>query len=427
MDLPPASAAAPLRAHLLGPVRLSVGERAIPDDTWQRRKARAILLLLLATPGHRLPRDRVLDFLWPDVPADSALNAFHVALHALRRVLEPELRSGRESAYVESGSDAVALRSGIGLWVDVDIFEVALAGVGVAALAERPAMLREALALFGGDLLAEEPDADWSVARREKLRRAWRRAVLDLAELDLERRPLESVPILEKLLGTDAADEAAHRALMRAYNSAGHRDEALHQYVRCAAAVRDELDLEPDVETVALSVEIRSAGRVPSLSPPSTVRARRIDNLPASPTALIGRGRELEMLQDFLLDRDVHLVTVTGPGGIGKTRLALEAARQVADDFDDGICFVPLAAIRDPELVLPTIARTLEVDEVAGRPMFDVLGQSLRQREVLLILDNLEQVIDAADDIGKLLAACPSLTIIATSREPLRVRAEHVV
>ncbi len=425
-DTLPASHPAPLRAHLLGPVRLAVGKRSIPDRAWPRRAARALLLLLLATPGHRLPRDRVLDLLWPEAPPEAAQNALRVALHALRRVLEPNLRAGRGSAYVEVAGDAVALRSGTELWVDSDAFEAALARAGATSPPERAAVLREALALYGGDLLADEPYADWPVVRRERLRRAWRRAVLDLAELELASRSLTTFPVLERLVAAEPTDEAVHRALMRALAAAGRRDEALRQYERCAEAVRGELDLEPDQETVALAAEIRSSCQVPSMPLVPAAPARRVDNLPAPPTPLIGRERELETLQDLLLDLGVRLVTVTGPGGIGKTRLALEAARQTAADFSDGVCFVPLAAIRDPQLVLPTIARTLEVDEVAGRPMLERLAEALRERELLLVLDNLEQILDAAGDVGDLLAACPCLRILATSREPLRLRAEHL-
>ncbi len=418
----------PLRAHLLGPVRLTVGDRALPDQAWPRRSARSLLLLLLATPGHRLPRDRALDLLWPEASPEAALNALRVTLHALRRVLEPDLLSGRASAYVESSGDAVGLRPLSTLWVDVDAFEAALARGEVAHPPERTAVLREALVLYSGDLLADEHDADWPRARRERLRRAWRHAVLDLAELELAAsHPLAAVPVLERLVSVDPADETAHRTLMRALVAAGRRDEALRQYARCIAAVRDELDIEPDVETVALAAEIRSSCPVPSVPLVSAASARRFDNLPTPPTPMIGRERELERLQDLLLDPGVRLVTVTGPGGIGKTRLALEAAWQAAEDFADGVCFVSLAAIRDPQLVMPTIARTLEVDEVAGRPMGEVLGQALRERELLLVLDNLEQVVEASGDLGSLLAACPRLTILATSREPLRLRAEHIV
>ncbi|MDP9366386.1 MAG: winged helix-turn-helix domain-containing protein, partial [Chloroflexota bacterium] len=169
----------PLRAHLLGPVRLAVGDRPIPDVAWPRRTARAVLLLLLTAPGHRLPRERVLDLLWPESPPAAAANALGVALHALRRVLEPDLAAGRPSAYVVAAGDAVALRPEPGLWVDADAFEATLMRAGAMPAAERAAVLREALALYGGELLADEADGDWPVARRERLRRAARRATLD--------------------------------------------------------------------------------------------------------------------------------------------------------------------------------------------------------------------------------------------------------
>lgn len=426
-DVPSASEPVPLRAYLLGPVRLFVGNREIPDNAWPRRSARSLLLLLLASPGNRLSRDRIVDLLWPEVQLDSASTALRVALHALRRVLEPDLRVGRESAFVVSGASAISLRSQVMLWVDVVAFESALSEGLKAPSAERPRKLREALALYGGDLLADEPDAEWMVARRERLRQAWRRAVLDLAELELERCPIESVPVLERLLSADPADESAHRALMRTLVATGRRDEALLQYARCVDAMRDELDDAPDAETEALVAEIRSTFHFQPILIRSTEHARPFDNLPSSPTPLIGRDRELETLQDFLLDPQTRLVTVTGPGGIGKTRLALEAARHAADDVADGVCFVSLAAIRDPQLVLPAIARTLEVDEFSGRPTLETLGQALRDRELLLVLDNFEQVIDAGAEVGALLASCPRLTVLATSRQPLNVRGERIV
>jgi len=362
MDAPPPTQPPPLRANLLGPVRLALGERSIPDHAWPRRAARTLLLLLLATPGHRLPRDRVLDLLWPETPPAAAVNALGVALHALRRVLEPDLRAGRASAYVETAGDTVALRAESAAWVDADAFEATLVRAAMAPPAERPALLREALTLYGGDFLSDEPEADWSLAQRERLRRAWRGAVVDLAEHDLaSSHPLAAVPALERLVAADPCDEATHRALMRSYAAAGRRFEALGQFERCAKTLRDELGTEPEVETTALAAEIRAAAPVPRSLPAAAIPARRIDNLPAPPNPLVGRGRELEALHDLLLDPSVRLVTVTGAGGIGKTRLALAAARQAAEEFAGGVCFVSLAPIRDPALVVPTAARVLGV------------------------------------------------------------------
>ena len=119
-------------------------------------------------------------------------------------------------------------------------------------------------------------------------------------------------------------------------------------------------------------------------------------------------------------------MTVTGPGGIGKTRLALEAAAQIADDFSAGVCFVTLAPIRDPDLVLPTIAWTLRIEETAGRTIVESLREALRDRSLLLVLDNMEQLVESAPQVADLIASFPRLKLMVTSREPLRVRAEHV-
>ncbi|MGH2618181.1 MAG: ATP-binding protein, partial [Thermomicrobiales bacterium] len=123
----------------------------------------------------------------------------------------------------------------------------------------------------------------------------------------------------------------------------------------------------------------------------------------------------------------VPLLTLTGPGGVGKTRLALQVAADVADEFTAGVAFIPLAPIHDPVLVLPTIAQTLGIREGSNQSLATRLAEALRDRQLLLVLDNLEQVLDAAAEIADLLAACPDLTVLATSRSVLHVTGEHAV
>ena len=149
------------------------------------------------------------------------------------------------------------------------------------------------------------------------------------------------------------------------------------------------------------------------------------NNLPAQLTPLIGREQEVSTVCALLRRPEARLVTLTGTGGVGKTRLGLQAATELLDDFADGVCFVPLAPISDPDLVVPTIAQALGLKVTGEKPPLDLLKASLRGKSLLLLLDNFEQVLAAAPSLVDLLTSCLQLNILVTSRAVLRVRGEH--
>jgi len=187
---------------------------------------------------------------------------------------------------------------------------------------------------------------------------------------------------------------------------------------------RGEVQLKGLPEPVRV-IQIVPEGAVPTDLPRFTIHVTRACNLPAQPTTFIGREREVLGISGMLRRGAVHLLTLTGPGGTGKTRLALQVAGDLLDTFADGIFFVSLASVSDPDLVASTIASTLNVKESADQPLLDALRAFLHEKELLLVLDNFEHLLEAAPLVGELLAASPVLKVLVTSREPLHLSAEH--
>lgn len=421
----PGGARETLRVRLLGGFGVSVGRRTIGAAEWRLTKACSVMKLLALSPGHCLHREQLSDVLWPRLTPRAASNNLRGSLHAARCALaaDPAVASG----YLVSRAGSIYLCPGGGLWVDAEAFE----GAAVwARRVEEPSAYESALALYTGDLLPDDRYEVWAEDRRLQIRETYLSLLLGLARSHEARGDYGSAgEALLQTLATDPLREEAHADLMRLRALSGHKAEALGQYRRLTEVLSRELKTGPSASSRALAEEI-SSGRFPppdrpiapgQESAPGTPR----HNLPAPRTGLVGRGRELVEIEREL--SATRMLTLTGAGGTGKTRLALEAARGLVGTYPDGVWLAELAPLSEPRLVSRAVAGALGVTERIGRPLLDTLVDELRGKSVLLVLDNCEHLVDAAASLADvLLGACPRVRVMATSREPLGVTGEAV-
>ncbi len=409
-----------VRVRLLGGFRVSVGARTVEGDRWRRRKAANLLKLLALAQGHRLHREQVMAVLWPDLDARSQANNLHRALHFARRALEPGAANAT-SRYLPLQGDLLALCPDGPLWVDVEAFEEAVA---TAHRAREPAAYRAAADLYAGELLPEDRYEAWAEERREALRETYLALLAGLAELYEEREEYgPAVEALRLALTGDPAHEEAHRGLMRLYAASGERRRAVAQYELLEKAL-SELGAEPAAASRSLHEEVLADRYRPrSESRASKESAAPAHNLPNARTSFVGREREMVGVKRSLAMTGV--LALTGTGGCGKTRLALEVARDLVGIYPNGVWLVELAPLSDPELVPQAVAAALGVREQPGRPLVRTLSDHLGSKQTLLVLDNCEHLIGAcARLVDALLNACPGLRVLATSREALRIAGE---
>ncbi len=406
---------------------------AVSFDT---RKAVALLAYLAVTQQPQR-REALATLLWPEYEQANAYGS-------LRRTLW-SLKKGIGEGWLAIDSDTIALRGDKDFWLDVTAFHASLeateahthddAEACVACLSS----LQEAVDLYRGDFLAgftlpdSPPFDEWQYFQAEGLRQEAARALEQLVAIHAARGVfVEGIPYARRWLALDTLHEPAHRALMRLYHWAGQRAAALRQYESCVQALAEEMGVPPEAETIQLYEEIQ-ANRLPpsqaAVAAPHPVTAvpsshERMNNLPPQRTSFVGREREVAAVGALLGRPDVRLVTLTGPGGSGKTRLSVEVARQLSENFANGVLFVDLASIREPGLVASAIVGVLGVREMGSEGLLESLKSYLRSRRVLLVLDNFEQVVSAAPLLADLLDAAPHLKILVTSREVLHLYGE---
>ena len=317
------------------------------------------------------------------------------------------------------------------LWVDVEAFEEA---ADTARRSKDPAAYRAAIELYSGELLPEDRYEEWAESRRQELRQTFLSLLVELAGLYEERgrrRSAPAVQALQRVLAEEPTNEEAHVGLMRLYASSGRSGEALRQYGQALGSALQRVGR--GAERLHPRPQRGDRGRkvpgwaCPARWPPTEQTAGGVGthNLPAQRTGFVGREREMLEVKRALAM--TQLLTLTGAGGLGKTRLALEVASDLVGAYPDGVWLVELAPLTEGVLVPQTVAEALSVAEQPGRSLADALLDALREKKLLLVLDNCEHLIEAAAQLADiLLSSCPHLRVVATSREALGVEGELV-
>jgi predicted ATPase/DNA-binding SARP family transcriptional activator len=414
-----------LTVRLLGPFEARL--EGVPVTGFASNKVRA-LLAYLAVEAHRSHLRQVLTgLLWPDRPERAARASLRSALSNLRRVIgdrdahPPFLHIARGAVQFNRDSDC---------WLDVAAF-TALAETdrsttsAISRLAESVDLYRGPF--FEGFYLKDSAAFDdWCLVTRERLQRAALAALRRLAA-DCERRHDYELgcDYARRQVALEPWQEEAHRQLIRLLALSGQRSAALAQFEACRHTLAQELAVEPATETRALFERIRDGTELPSLP------CARVHNLPAPIVPFVGRQTELSEIISLMLDPACRVMTLVGPGGSGKTRLAVETARELLTEdppehFRDGAYFVSLGPLRTTEDIVPATARSIGLPfHPHGTPRGQLLDY-LREKDLLLILDNFEHLLDGAGLVGEIVRMAPHTKVLITSRTRLRMAGEHV-
>jgi DNA-binding SARP family transcriptional activator len=433
-----------LAISLLGPFQVTLN--GDPVTHFQADSARALLAYLAMRADRACRRDQLTGLLWPDQPEPVAHQNLRQALSRLRAAI-----GDKEAAcpFLLATRKTIRVNPEAEYWLDTLEFDRLLAACDehrhrrLHACRSCMRKLREAAELYRGELLAgfsldSAPFEEWLVVHRERLHRQALEVLHHLAAYYEKRGQVDRILLYaQRQVELEPWYEAAHRQWMRALASGGQRAAALAQYESCRRILAEELDVEPSAETTALYRGIREGGDVGALAQaPSR-------DLPIPLAPLIGREAELVEIDERLQDPACRLLTLVGPGGIGKTRLALEAAAEQVYDFEHGVFYVSLAEVQSVEDFVSTVAQVLGVAFSGRESPRQQMLRYLRRKEILLVLDNYEHLLppfapaDPELDPGKrsdgvglvvdILRATPYVCILVTSRVRLNAPEEQLL
>ena len=379
------------------------------------RPAQSLFAYLILSAGTVHRREKLAGLLWPDSLEETARDNLRHALWRVRKVLE----SAGSTRFLRADDLTIGFKASPDYWLDVAVLEK------IDANASSDELIK-VLEVYQGELLSGFYD-EWVILEREHICSIYEQHMARLMTLlQAQGRWQEILDWGERWLRLGQKPEPAYRALMSAHAAKGDMSKVAATYVRCLNSLK-EFGIEPSEQTRALYERLKKGKEILEAELITPVKGKRKEsvkaNLPIPLTSFIGREKEVQKL--ITLIEKHRLVTLTGSGGVGKTRLAIQVSNRLMNDFVDGIWFVDLVGLNDPSLIAQITARVLSVNEIPNQPMIATLVENMRSKQLLLLLDNCEHLITACAELAdRLLSGCPNLKILATSREVLDVLGE---
>ena len=379
------------------------------------RPAQSLFAYLILNAGTAHRREKLAGMLWPDSLEETARDNLRHALWRMRKALE----SASSTRFLQADDVAIGFKESSDYWLDAADLE---------KLTENASTDEVMIVLsnYQGELLPGFYD-EWLISEREHLYSIFEHHMARLmALLQKEKRWLDILDWGERWIKLGQRPEPAYRALMTAHAAKGDMSKVAATYERCMKSLK-EFGIEPSEQTHLLYRNLKTGKEKFEAETPILLKEKRKElpkaNLPVPITSFVGREKEVEIILQ-LIEKN-RLVTLTGAGGMGKTRLAIESSKRLLDKFKDGVWWIELAGLNDPSLVAQAVAKVLKVNEIPNQPTIETLIDNFQPKQLLLVLDNCEHLITACTQLAdRLLTACENLKILTTSREALDILGE---